>query len=296
MDLKTLEAFVTLAQTLNFTEAAERLFISQSAISRQIGRLEDELDTELLLRNRREVELTPAGRVFLDDCREILQMYDRSLTHISDLKRGIRGNLAIGFLQDSPSDRFSAIIRTFRQQCPDIRLELREYGMSPVIEALITGKVDIAHTLNEGVVDLKDINCLPVADYPICAVVRSDDPLAAEKRVTLEQMAERELVLISPQQAEIGRQSAFRQFHAKGLVPRVAAYADIVPSLMVLIEAGIGIGTLPSSAQTMASDNIAFVPMEDDRETLSTVLAWRAGHANPCVETFIQVAREVLTP
>ncbi len=294
MDFTTLEAFLTLAETLNYTRASEQLYISQSALSRQISRLEAAVGYPLFARNRREVELTAEGHVFLDDCRDLVRRWRESLEHVAEAAQGVRGRVVLGILQDAPSQRLACILKDFRTAFPDIRMEFREYGQSGVIQALLTREIDVAFTLQEPEEEFPGVTFLQVEAHPLCAVVRRDDPLAAQARVSLREMAGRDLVLISPSCSEIGVQSVIRQFREKGLAPRVAAYAEIVPSLIMLVESGVGVGTLPKSAQRMVPDTIAFVPMEYDRGAMYTVLAKRNDNPNPAAGSFLTFAGKCL--
>lgn len=291
MDISTLEAFIALAETLSFTRASERLYISQSALSRQILKLEDELGAELFRRSRREVELTACGRVFLEDSRELLARYSLALTHLEDVRDGLRGTLTLGFLRDAPSDRLAEIIRTFRGDYGDIRLTMREYGQDAVASAVIGGEADIVFSFYEGLGELDPVETLTLAEHSICAVVRADDPIAQRERIEIEALDGRDLVIISPKVSELGRRSVVTQFMSRGMIPRVAAHADIVPSLLMMVESGIGIGTLPRSAMRLAPETITFVPIDDGRPPMLTVLAWRSDNQNPALKTFLDEAR-----
>lgn len=294
MDFTTLEAFIALAETLSFTRASEQLYISQSALSRQILRLEEELGTELFRRSRREVELTACGQVFLEDSRSLLEGYRQALLHQEDAKQGLRGGLTLGFLRDAPSDQLAEIIRRFRESHSLLRLQLLEYSQDGVAEALLTGRADLVFSFAEGLEELDGVRVLTLAEHPMCAVVRRDDPIASLPAVSIETLARRELVIISPKESELGRQSVMRQFMNRGHVPRVAAYADIVPSLLMLVESGVGIGTLPGSAMRLAPASLAFVPIDDGRPPMQTVLVWQQDNPNPALNTFLDCARSAI--
>lgn len=293
MEISTLEAFIALAETLSFTRASERLYISQSALSRQIVRLEEELGAELFRRNRREVELTACGHVFLDDSRELLEHYDRALLNLADAKDGTKGRLTLGFLRDAPSDKLAEIIRGFREKHEGIRLNLREYSQDGVAAALLNGESDIVFSFGEGLSEIEVVDSLQLDAHPLCAVVRADDPLAQSDKVPIEALDGRDLVIISPKESELGRQAVVRQFMNRGIVPNVAAYADIVPSLLMMVESGLGIGTMPRSAMRLAPESIAFIPIDDGREPMRTVLAWRQDCKNPALRTFLDYAQAV---
>lgn len=294
MEISTLEAFIALAETLSFTRASERLYISQSALSRQILKLEEELGAALFRRSRREVELTACGHVFLEDSRALLDSYARALSNLEDAKDGVLGRVVLGFLRDAPSDRLADMVRGFKAENSRLRLVLKEYGQDGVASALLCGEADAAFSFSEGLAEIEVVDTLSLAEHPLCVVARTDDPLAGRSSVGIEELDGRDLVIISPKESDLGRRSVISQFMNRGIVPKVAAYADIVPSLLMLVESGVGIGTLPRSAMRLAPETITFIPIDDDREPMRTVLAWRQDNKNPALDTFLDYARKFM--
>ncbi len=291
MDISDLRAFCLLSDTLNFTRTAEALFVSQSTLSRQIGRLEEELGAPLFTRTRREVELTPYGQVFREDAKAQLASWEATVQHMSQVKAGARGYLTVGYLRDSPNEAFPAIVRQMRTQHPDIALTFREYGMAELSEALRQRRVDLAFSFSEGLTEPEEIDALLLGVHPMCAVVPQDHPLAAAQSVQMAQLRTEPFVIISPEVSLIGYQSVLARCRRHGFVPTVAACADIVPSIFMLVEAGAGVANLPESAARIAPPGVRFLPISDCDEPQYTVLAWRRDNPTPCLETFLTLAR-----
>lgn len=292
MELGDLRAFCLLADTLNFTRTAEALFVSQPTLSRQIGRLERELGTPLFDRTPREVTLTPCGRVFYEDAQKQLAAWETAVQHVAQARDGLRGSLQIGFLRDSPNTAFPAIVRQARQQLPEVALHFRECGMAALVEALRQEQVDAAFSFSEGLAELDEIESLVLGVHPMCAVVPAEHPLAAAQTVRMEQLREEPFVMISPEVSMTGYQSVLARCRKHGFQPAVAACADMVPGLFMLVEAGLGVANLPDSAARIAPPGIRFLPIADCDEPQTTVLAWRRENESPALRAFVVVARQ----
>ena len=292
MELADLHAFCLLADTLNFTRTAEALFVSQPTLSRQIGRLEKELGVSLFVRTPREVMLTPCGRVFYDDAQKQLAAWQESVQHMAQVRDGLRGSLRIGFLRDSPGTAFPAIVRRTRRELPDVALTFRECGMASLTAALRQGQVDAAFSFSEGLTELDEISSLVLSVHPMCAVVPRDHPLAAGETVQMKQLREEPFVMIAPEISMIGYQSILARCRRHGFQPVIAAFADIVPGLFMLVEAGIGVANLPDSAARIAPPDVCFLPIADCDEPQTAVLAWRQADESPALQAFLKIARQ----
>ncbi|HUH90195.1 MAG TPA: LysR family transcriptional regulator, partial [Lysobacter sp.] len=143
MELRQLRYFVAVAQTRNFTRAAEQLHIAQPPLSRQIQQLEDELGVQLLLRNSRPLRLTDAGRVFREQALQILARVEQMKAATQRTGRNERSVLAIGFVASTLYSGMPLLVRRLRQQRPELDIQLLEMMSMDQIEALKTGRIDI---------------------------------------------------------------------------------------------------------------------------------------------------------
>ena len=293
MELSDLQAFVMLAETLSFTRSAEAMFVSQSTFSRQISRLEAELGVPLFVRSPRAVSLTDYGRVFLEDARAQLGSWERSLHRMERVRQGTMGHITVGFIQDNPNDRFPEILRAYRQACPQVDILLQEYGQGAITRAIETGVVDVGFTFSEGLYETDRIETRILDSTPICVVLRKDHPLCERQSIRLRELAGEPLVLISQDVSIYGYQNVLDRCRRGGITPEISATARIVPSLFMLIEAGMGFAFLPGSARRTAPEGVSFLELEDCEDVLDTVLAWRSDNENPALRTFLQAADSV---
>lgn len=293
MDILDLKAFVMLAETLNFTRAAELMFVSQSTFSRQISRLETEMGTALFVRSPRAVALTDCGRVFLPEAKVQIAAWENTLRHMEQVRQGKMGGLTIGFVQDYPNDRFPELIRAYREAYPGVALTFREYGQASITQALEDGAVDVAFSFEEGVCQCDTVVYRELECSSICAVLWAENPLANREKLWLSELREMPIVVIRQEVSLFGYQNVMERCRRGGIQPEIAGTASIIPSLFMMIESDLGFAFLPESAKRIAPDGVRFVPLADCDDEIATVLAWRTDNRNPCLRGFLRIAEEI---
>ena len=136
MNLKQLEYFIAVAELLSFTKAAKKCYISQTAITLQIQSLEKRLGVSLFIRDKHHVELTAAGKVYLNEARAILIRAEEAAKLARTASEGVTGELSVGFIRGYEQSRFSETLRTFREAYPNISLHLIRDNMSALYHHL----------------------------------------------------------------------------------------------------------------------------------------------------------------
>ena len=188
MELRQLKSFIRVAETLNFSEAARSLFITQSTLSQQIKQLETDLDVQLLSRSSHNVSLTEAGQELIPFARKTIEAADMCRERIDDLKNVICGNLQIGVTYS-----FSAILTetlvTFMKKFPKVRLEVFYRPMAELMDMLRSKEVDfvLAFRPNE---PMPDVNSRVLFQSHLSAIVGDSHPLAALGKVSLGKLTE----------------------------------------------------------------------------------------------------------
>lgn len=147
MELRQLRAFVAVASLGHFGQAAERLNVTQPALTQRIQTLERELGVQLLERTPREVRLTSAGEVLLPHARKLVQMDDEALRALKDYRAGVRGNLRIAYLGAGDSSLAGAIIAEYRRRFPAVELEMAAGSSGPNLQRLVDHSADAAFAL-----------------------------------------------------------------------------------------------------------------------------------------------------
>jgi DNA-binding transcriptional LysR family regulator len=247
MELRHLRYFCAVADHGSFSEAGRQLHVSQSAISEQIADLEREVGGGLLNRTSGRTRLTPHGQLFLAEARKTLIAADRAIevTHRSLL--GEVGSLSIGFFLWGAGGFFARIIRDYRKLHPNIKLSLYEMRTPEQMEALTTGKIDVAfarpleppfdHTLRAELL-YRD---------PVVVVLPRDHPLAG-KPISIDALIAERFVLCDRQMTPGLFDGIVALCSAAGFSPNIVNTSSTWPGVLTLVESGEGVALVPRAS------------------------------------------------
>ncbi|WP_188195465.1 LysR substrate-binding domain-containing protein [Nonomuraea sp. SYSU D8015] len=244
MELQQLRYVIAVAETSNFTRAAERCRVVQSALSHQIAGLERELGARLFERTSRRVRLTPAGEAFLPAARECLEAADRARAEVAAATGEIRGRLAIGAIPTVAAVDLPVVLKEFRHRHPRVRITLTSAGSEDLIERVRQGGVDVAFLGLPTRAEPKAVQSRRLARGELVAVVAPDHHLADDE-VDLRSLADEPFVDFRAGHA--GRAQSDEAFAAAGVrrdVPFEVSSADF---MVDLVRQGLGVGLLPAA-------------------------------------------------
>jgi DNA-binding transcriptional LysR family regulator len=293
MDTNTLEAFLSLADNLNFTKSAEHLYISQPAFSRKITRLEDEFGCKLFTRNKRTVELTEYGRAFYSYAKDIYAAYSKWNLNLRHLKSKKSGRLRIGFLQDLPHSLFPKAVQKFQVEHDQIELFFTDCSMMGIIEGLLCNEIDIGFTLSEEAYDHEKMSHTVLAHIPLCVAMPDTHRLADRATIDLNELREEPFVMISVDNYGPGSRHIKSLCGYKGFEPNIAAFTTFVPSLLILVKSGIGITIVAQTAKQIAPDGVKLTPLSDDVLPTRLVLVWKTSNGNPAIPAFVDTCHSL---
>jgi DNA-binding transcriptional LysR family regulator len=196
VELRQLEYFAAVARHRHFTRAAEELYVTQSALSQQVRRLEEELGLALLLRTSRGVELTPAGADLLARAESILTEVERARTDM-DEHAGVSRGLVRVAATTGDALRLPAALATFHEEHPGIRIGLRHGSTAEVVELVRKGAADLA-VIGTLASDAPGLSSVVVAEEDLCLACAPDDPLAGQGEIAFADLRGRSLILAEP--------------------------------------------------------------------------------------------------
>ncbi|MHB8689632.1 MAG: LysR family transcriptional regulator [Solirubrobacteraceae bacterium] len=279
MELRQLQYFVTLAEELHFRRAAERVHIAQPAFSEQIRRLESELGARLFDRTSHYVRLTEAGRLFLDEVRPALAQVEHAAAVAARAGRGVLGSLTLGLAAASLNELTPRILREFSTRCPQIEIELRDFGFADPTAGLTSREVDVA-ILRLPLPSQDELELHPLLDERRVAVVSADHHLAGAAALTRDDL-DGEPLVVGPRPLALRR-------------PRpLEPIADALESWLSLIAAGCGVGIAPASTERLhPRSGLCYVPLVGVADTRLAV-GHRRGDAGPAAHEFVALARAV---
>lgn len=272
MELRHLRYFRVLAQTLNFTRAAEQLHIAQPPLSRQIQQLEDELGVPLLERGR-PLRLTEAGRFFNEHASQLLEQLQRISDDTRRMGRADKRWLGIGFAPSTLYGALPELIRRLRA-FGDIEVGLSELITLQQLEALKSGRIDIG--FGRLLFDDPAVTQFVLREDPLVAVLPTGHALLGQP-VTLAQLAQEPFVLYPGSPRPSYADHVLGLFAKRGLSIHVAQMSNELQTTIGLVAAGIGVALVPGSVQRLHRDDIGYAPLLDEHATSPIVVSYRAG-------------------
>jgi DNA-binding transcriptional LysR family regulator len=289
MEMRRLRHFVVLAEELHFGRAATRLSITQPPLSISIRGLEEELGVQLLERTRRNVELTHAGTIFLEEARAILERTARAADLTRAAYRGEVGRLTVGFLAATAYTLLPLVLREFRVRFPSVTLELRERVIPEQIEALRRGDIDVA-IVRPPVSDAA-LFSETILEEPMVVALPAGHPLAKLARIPAAKLGAEPFVMFPREPGTLFHDLIMDFCRRAGFVPRVAQEASQTHAVIGLVSAGLGVGLVPQSSRVIGMRGVVYRPVTRDAPVARTALAWRAKDDSPLVRAFLETAR-----
>jgi DNA-binding transcriptional LysR family regulator len=247
MELRQIRSFLSVAETLHFGRTAELIHLSQPALSLQIRALEEEVGVRLFERDRRKTTLTAAGCAFRDDAAAALSQLEQAIRRARLAAGGKLGLLRIGFISTAGREIVPAIVRQFRELNPEVELSLRNIVTAEQVRMLETGALDIGF-LRVPIGGHSALDVVTVHREPFVLVVPSFHELAKRKRVRLRELAGQDFVAYERAYAPGFHDLIFGFLHDAGITPNVSQTAAEIPTLISLVDSGMGIAILPASA------------------------------------------------
>lgn len=284
MELRHIRYFQAVAETLNFTRAAERLNIAQPPLSRQIQQLEEHLGTALLERTR-PVQLTEAGRYFHEHSGMLLKQLEQLCENTRRIGEGQRKWLGIGFAPSTLYALLPELIRELRRDS-DLELGLQEMTTLQQIEALKSGRIDIGF----GRIHFDDgaIHQQVLYEDPLVAVLPTGHRLQGET-ITLERLSHESFVLYPANPRPSYADHVLALFANHGMGVRVSQWANELQTALGLVAAGLGITLVPASVQQQHRADLTYAPIQDSEAVSPIILSRRAGDISPMIQRCLAI-------
>lgn len=291
MELRYVRYFVAAAEDLNFSRAARRLHVDQSALSRRIQDLEYELRVPLFTRTRHGVELTPAGVAFLQEARRLLADAETATETARRAARGEIGRLDIGYITALSDGLIPRLLRKFREAYPDVMATLRHMRPAQQIAALLERRLDLGF-VGQPNPEYETELCYEVFRRdPMEVVVPSGHPLANRQKVRLAALAREKFVLMSRPGNPYHYDWLMAHCHKAGFHPNIVQEAEFAQTAIELVAAGYGVALFPATAQSRARDDVVFVQVQGF-PPYEHAVAWRRGESSAPREAFLKLLRE----
>ncbi|MBI6599058.1 MULTISPECIES: LysR family transcriptional regulator [Pseudomonas] len=292
---RQLRYFVEIADSGSFSAAAERLFVAQSALSRQIKALEHQLQTPLFERTARQPKLTAAGEAFYPRARNLLSELQKASEVATQIGSGQVGTLRLSHSSTVPmSGVLLRGISTWLERCPGVSVDIAKMSSEAQLEEIADGRLDVGLLRLPVLRQREGVRVQPLYSEPLMLAVPPNHALAGrDAPIELAQLRDEAFISIPhPQRGGLSYLSAELCMRA-GFFPKAARVMSRKTTQLQLIQAGFGIALLPKSMQDIAPANLRFLPLAEP-DCLSTVALACAQGPSALVEQFCQTLSECL--
>ncbi len=292
MDIQQLNCFISVAQTLNFSEAARRNFVSQSTVSRYISDLEKEFGVQLFTRSHRDVLLTNEGKTLLPYALEMIATLGKAKKVIDKLQNGGTGKLSVGCDVTSPLFP-SRCIADFTAKYSGISVELKKLDAADRSAAITGGEFDYCFMPRDMVPESSGIETVVTHTESLVVVSSAEGAFKNRKSISLSELAARRLVLLSESSAPILYMEIMDMMRTFHLTPVIdSTYDDLIEVYMAVLS-HMGAAVVPQSLAEMAAPGkTVMLPIDDADTGIAYVMAWSKALSNPVGSLFVETVRK----
>lgn len=294
MDIVQLKHFISVAQTLSFSEAARRNGVTQPAVSHSIGELEKQLSAKLFERNKRSVMITDAGRELLPSAIEMVDIAEKAAFRIRRMETGEEGSISVAALTTS-SSVLSQCIAMFSKRHPNVTIDISFNSGASQSVAFADTKYDIHFAVREMVPAGNSFHSIVSHTDHLCVAVPSDHPLAGQPPDFSKLDGER-FICVSESDGPALYGEIMKVCAARGYEPNIVCKYDRAEAVLLSVGAGVGISIIPEAlSRVFYSENVSFSRIPGVDAIRTYVIAWRSVITNPVVKLFIDVVHELFS-
>ena len=292
MELRHLRYFIAVAEAGSLTVAAQQtLHTSQPSLSRQIRDLEEEVGTQLLTRRARGIDLTPAGRAFLEHARSVLAQVETATEAARRVAHPTKPRFSMGFLTGHESTWMPEALRLLRDELPNIDVIISSQYSPPLADALLKGTVDAAFLRRER--DVPELAFRLLVKEPLVVVLPSDHHLAARKTLSPRDLVGETFVAVS-HTAPVLRAVIDDYLKRSGIHITPAHETEHVVMGVSLIASTGGVALLPAYAQNFLSRSVTSRPLKGDTPTVELVLGYKKSNESPILKLLLSRLDELV--
>lgn len=298
MDVRQLRCFIAVAEELHFGRAAERLGVAPPALSRQISALEDELGVALLTRTTRQVAMTRAGLIMLEEAKGILVKMEHASRAVREASLASGKVLRVGAIDAASSSFVPEALVTFRARFPGVEIKFVEAITTALIQMLETGKLDMALTRPPR----KPTDCafeILRVERPV-VVLNENHPLAAREHLTMLDLVGEPFVVPSKRLRPYAYDLVMAYFESVGAVPNVTIEATEKPAMMSAVAAGLGMALAPDWVSRLSFPGVTMrrlrgAMLDPPPPGALIGVSWRPQQKLPSRDDFLAILRESVT-
>ena len=292
MELRHLRYFVSVAESLSFTKAAQKLHTAQPSLSRQIKDLEGELGVRLLNRTKQLVTLTDEGRSFLADAKRLLALAAQTVESVRRLRSGEIRALNVGYVSNLFYDLLPKTLASFHHSFPSVSVNLFDLSCGEQFRALEDGKLDLGFVGLHEPIALRGLEFRTIASYKTLAALPKDNPLAGKITVDLKSLAPLFFIGMSEASYPGYREWLTKTCERAAFTPKVLQDVDLERTMIQAVAAGLGVALVPEQVKKLDHEKVVFRSLTPTVQTEGCV-AWRTENVSDALQAYVQIVDQM---
>lgn len=287
---RLLTQFIVVADELHFGRAAIRLHMSQPPLSQAIIRLESMLKVKLLTRSKKSISLTDAGKIFLEEAKQLIAQEEQAIVRTRLAAHGFSGTLTVGFVGSVSYGLLPKILAKFQHDYPEIAFDLKELTSSEQVQELQAKRIDI------GIVRLPlaktdNLKLSVILKERMIAVLPHKHPLANRDSISLASLKNEQFMMFPVHKVFSLHAKTLMACQAAGFSPRISLESWQMPTMVSLVAAEVGVALLPSQIQSIPHPGVRYCTLKDkiNHLDLEIAVAWNPDISSRLTEKFIEI-------
>jgi DNA-binding transcriptional LysR family regulator len=282
LEFRHLTYFLAVAEELHFRKAAEKLFISQPGLSRQIKQMEELLQAKLFLRNNKKVELTPAGHYLKGRAEDIFKQLRETKRELQQIGDGDTGELRIGFLGSAMQNVIPRLLVSVKEKYPKIRTSLEERSNLEQVDAILKDELDIGFVRLDRVP--AELQMQTVFEDTFSLVLPESYPMLTREYNGMERFSEDDFILFSQEYSPYYYDTIMGICADAGFKPKVSHKSVHAHTIFKLVENKLGIAIVPTALQSGFQMRVKFIELKNLKQRAKLSVIWKKENANPVLK------------
>lgn len=295
MELRQLQYFLVLSDTLHYGKAAEYLHIAQQPLSFQIKKLESELGYKLFERTTRSVALTPSGEVFKKKVSEGIRIIEQGVDQAGSVARGEAGKIRIAYNSMALHNVIPKLVCKFRERFPQIEVILSEQNSPKLEQNLINDEADVGIVALYGII-FDELKYETIYTDPAAIALSKNHPMVKKKINKLSELKKESFLVYSRKTRAKSHDDLISVCHLAGFTPNIIQEAETDMALLGLVATGLGVALVPSSFNNVLSDLIEYRIIKEPAINLNVAIVWREKNNSLMIQQLLEIAKSLNNP
>ncbi len=289
IEFRHLRYFLAVAEDLHFRKAADKLYISQPGLSKQIKQLEDDLGIKLFERHNRKVELTKTGQYLKEAVSKNLKSLDSIFAHAKLLEDGVEGSLKLGYVGSAMQEVIPKLLLEFSEVKPNVIFSLNEMDNNRQIQSLMEQDIDLGFVRTNRVPKVLEIS--PVFEDTFSLVLPKSHKLDETNFKDLSQLEDEPFILFDTSYSESYHEVIMQIFDDFGFVPQISHYTVNAGSIFRLVENNMGISIVPTTLKLGYDMGIKFIELKKIPQRTILRAVWNKENTNPSLWSILEIMK-----